>query len=74
MSLELGGGWSLKNAKGVRGQSWKNSETASERKTGRPLTLLESNGHQLSRTTCIGVEIKSENHKKISTISTMSVK
>ena len=40
----------------------------------RYLTLLESNGHQLSRNTCIGVEIKSENHKKIGTMSTMSVK
>ena len=38
MSLELGGGQSLMNAKGVRGQSWQNSETALEQKTGRPLT------------------------------------
>ena len=37
-SLELGGGWSLRDAEGVRGQSWQNSETALEQKTGRPLT------------------------------------
>ena len=37
-SLELGGGRSPKNAKGVQGQSWKNSETALEQKTGHPLT------------------------------------
>ena len=37
--LELGGSWSLKNAKGVRGQSSKNSETASEQKRGCPLTV-----------------------------------
>ena len=38
VSLELGGGRSPKNAKGVRGRSWKNSEMFSEQKTGRPLT------------------------------------
>ena len=38
-SLELGGSWSPKNAKGVQGQSWKNSKTALEQKTGCPLTL-----------------------------------
>ena len=38
MSLELGGGWSPKNAKGVRGWSWKNSEMFLEWKTGYPLT------------------------------------
>ena len=38
MSLELGGGQSLKNAKGVQGQSWQKSETALEQKTGCPLT------------------------------------
>ena len=37
MSLELRGGQSPKNAKGVRGQSWKNSEMFSEQKTGHPL-------------------------------------
>ena len=37
-SLELGGGWSPKDAEGVRGRSWKNSKTALEQKTGRPLT------------------------------------
>ena len=39
-SLELGGGQSPKDAKGVRGQSWKNSEMFSEQKTGHPLTPL----------------------------------
>ena len=34
----LEAGWSLKNAEGVRGQSWKNSEMFLEWKTGRPLT------------------------------------
>ena len=38
MSLELGGGWSLKNAKGVQSQSWKDSEMFWEPKTGHPLT------------------------------------
>ena len=38
MSLELGGSRSPKNAEGVRGRSWKNSEMFLERKTGRPLT------------------------------------
>ena len=38
-SLELGGGQSLKNAKGVRGWSWQNSETVSEWKTGYLLTI-----------------------------------
>ena len=38
MSPELGGGRSLKNAKGVQGQSWKNSKMFLEWKTGRPLT------------------------------------
>ena len=37
--LELGGGRSSKNAKGVRGQSQKNSKMASEQKRGCPLTL-----------------------------------
>ena len=39
MSLGLGGGQSPKNAEGVQGQSWQNSETALEWKTGRPLTV-----------------------------------
>ena len=38
VSLELGGGQSLKNAEGVQGWSWKNSEMFSEQKTGCPLT------------------------------------
>ena len=38
MSLELGGGQSPKSAEGVRGWSWQSSETASEWKTGHPLT------------------------------------
>ena len=37
-SLELRGGQSPKDAEGVQGQSWKNSKTALEWKTGRPLT------------------------------------
>ena len=45
VSLELGGGWSPKNAEGVRGQSWKNSEMFVEQKTGRPLT----ESHEVSR-------------------------
>ena len=36
VSLELGGGWSLKNAKGVRGRSWKNSKMFLEWRTGHP--------------------------------------
>ena len=36
--LELGGGQSPKNAEGVSGQSWQNSEMALERKRGCPLT------------------------------------
>ena len=39
VSLELGGSRSPKNAEGVQGQSWKNSEMFLEQKTGRPLTL-----------------------------------
>ena len=38
MSPELGGGWSPKNAEGIRGQSWENSEIASEWKRAHPLT------------------------------------
>ena len=38
VSPELGGSWSPKNAKGVQGWSWKDSEMSSEWKTGRPLT------------------------------------
>ena len=44
MSLELGGGQSPKNAKGVQGQSWKdskNSEMPLEWKTGHPLTDID---------------------------------
>ena len=37
-SLELGGGWSPKNAEGVQGWSGKNSEMLLEWKTGDPLT------------------------------------
>ena len=38
MSPELGGGWSPKNAEGVQGLSWKNTEMLLGWKTGRPLT------------------------------------
>ena len=38
VSLELGGGQRSKNAKGVQGWSWKNSEMLLEQKTGCPLT------------------------------------
>ena len=38
VSVELRGSWSLKDAKGVRGQSWKNLEMFLEWKTGCPLT------------------------------------
>ena len=38
VSPELGGSRSPRNAEGVRGRSWKNSEMFSEWKTGRPLT------------------------------------
>ena len=38
VSPELGGGQSPKNAKGVRGWSWKDSKMSLEWKTGRPLT------------------------------------
>ena len=43
MSLELRGGQSPKNAEGVRGRSWKNSEMFLERKTGHPLTNTRGN-------------------------------
>ena len=42
VSPELGGGRSPKNAKGVRGRSWKDSEMSSERKTSHPLTSTPS--------------------------------
>ena len=38
VSLELRGDWSPKNAEGVQGRSWKDSEVSSGQKTGRPLT------------------------------------
>ena len=44
VSSELGGGQSPKNAEGVQGWSWQNSETALEQKTGRPLTIAEEGG------------------------------
>ena len=37
-SLELGGSWSLKNAKDVQGWGWKNSKMPLEWKRGHPLT------------------------------------
>ena len=40
VSPELEGGRSPKNAEGVRGRSWKDSEMSLERKTGRPLTTM----------------------------------
>ena len=42
MSPELGGGRSLRNAKGVQGRSWQNSETALKQKTGHPLTSINA--------------------------------
>ena len=41
-SLELGGSQSLRDAEGVQGRSRQNSETASEWKTGHPLTMSTS--------------------------------
>ena len=38
VSPELRGSWSLKNAEGVQGWSWKNSKMFLEWKTGCPLT------------------------------------
>ena len=49
MSLELRGGWSPKNAEGVQGQSWQNSKTALEWKTGHPLTILTSDSTSFFR-------------------------
>ena len=42
VSPELRGSWSPKNAGGIRGRSWKDSEMSSEQKTGRPLTVPRS--------------------------------